>query len=626
MGDPSSDQDFFSQFENKTKKDWIGLAQEEIKKASPGKSLNWETQEGFSINPFYTPEDISGLDYLKNYRNLLSDQSADSNRPGGWHYMERLQGGNDKKINQMAREALKMGADGIQFILPEHKKINCDNLLQGISPHITPLKFQTINPPDSLLEAFINYLHKNSDNHLKDIKGGIDFDPVMNYSLSGTLDESDFESLVKCIRLTKELPHLKVLTIHGDHFHNAGCDAAHEIAYSLNAMVDYLDRITDQGIPLEEILPNVCISLAAGTNYFIEIAKLKVVRILYHYILNTYGIGHSPFYDLSIHCDTSFWTKTLYDPQVNMLRNTTEAMAAVLGGANSISILPFDTVFNRYNDFSQRISRNISNLLKEEASLDKVIDPLAGSYYMEVLIDKLAGKSLEIFKETEANGGYLNAFKQGKIQQKIASIRDHKYDLYAYRKMVMVGNNRYTNPDERIHPEELTWKNQDLSLSNERLVPVRASYHFDRLRLNTELYVGNKGEARRPRVFISLIGNDRGIQNSRATFAKDFFSCAGFSIRKSSPSSSLFKSIQKALESQAEIIVMCGSDEDYVKSGADYASAFKANQRGLLVVTGNPEGAKKALLSAGVDEFIYPELDMIRSLRQFQISLKIIKA
>lgn len=626
MGDPSSDQDFFSQFEYKTKKDWIRLAQEEIKKAGPGKNLNWETQEGFSMDPFYTLEDITGLDYLKNYRSLLAVPSTDTGRPGGWHYMERIHGVNDKKINKMAREALKMGADGIYVILPEHKKINYNNLLQGISPQNTPLKFQTINHPDILLESFINYLHKDSGNHCKDIKGGIDYDPVMNYSLSGTLDERGFDSLVKCIRLTKELPHLKVLTIHGDHFHNAGCDAAHEIAYSLNAVVDYLDRITDQGIPLEEILPNICISLAAGTNYFIEIAKLKVIRILYHYILNSYGIGPSPFYDLLIHCDTSFWTQTVYDHQVNMLRNTTEAMAAVLGGANSISILPFDNVLNRYNDFSRRISRNISNLMKEEASLDQVIDPMAGSYYMEVLIDKLAGRSLEIFKQTEAIGGYLNAFRQGKIQQKIASIRDHKYDSYAHRKRVMVGNNRYTNPDERINPEEINLKSPDLSLSNERLVPVRASYHFDSLRLNTELYVGKEGEVRRPRVFISLIGNDRVIQNSRANFARDFFSCAGFSIRESSPSSSLFKSIQKALESQAEIIVMCGRDEDYVQSGVDYARAFKANQRGLLVVAGNPEGVKNALLSAGVDEFIYPELDIIRSLRQFQISLKIIKA
>jgi methylmalonyl-CoA mutase len=578
------------------------------------------------MDPFYTLEDISGLDYLKNYHSLLSAQSTDTDRPGNWHYMERVHDGNDKKINQLAREALKMGADGIHFIFPERKTINYNSLLQGISPHATPLRFQTIKYPGSLLEAYINYLNNDSGIHLKEIKGGIDFDPVMNYSLSGTLDERGFESLVQCIRLTKELPHLKVLTIHGDHFHNAGCDAAHEIAYSLNAVVDYLDRLTDQGISLEEILPNVRISLAVGTNYFMEIAKLKVVRILYRYILNTYGIGPSPFYDPWIHCDTSFWTKTLYDPQVNLLRNTTEAMAAVLGGANSISILPFDTVFNRYNDFSQRISRNISNLLKEEVSLDKVIDPMAGSYYMEVLIDKLAGRSLEIFKETEANGGYLNAFKQGKIQQKIASIRDQKYDLYTRRKRVMVGNNRYMNPDERINPEEITWKNQDLSLSNERLVPVRASYHFDRLRLNTELYVGKKGEASRPRVFISLIGNDRVIRNSRSIFARDFFSCAGFSVRESSPSSSLFKSIQKAIESQAEIIVMCGSDEDYVQSGADYARAFKANQRGLLVVAGNPDEARNALLSAGVDEFIYPELDLIRSLHQFQINMKIIKA
>ena len=625
MNKPSTQDALFSEFEKKSKKDWISIAKEDIKEADITKKLGWNTLEGFLIDPFYTLEETTDLAYLKNYHNLLPDVPKNPESPRCWHYIEKIQVLNEKKANLMACETLKMGADGIHFTLPDHKNVNLNQLIHLLSPNINPVIFHSKNSPANMVDAYVDYLSKRSDVPLVDIIGGINYDPIRDYSLSGSMDEKGFDSLASCIRCSENMPLFKVLTIHGDHFLNAGSDAAHEIAFTLNMMVEYLDKLTEKDISLHQVIQNLQISLATGTNYFMEIAKIKVFRILFNYILSAYGIKPSLGDEPWIHCDTSVWTKTIYDPHVNMLRNTTEAMAAILGGANSLSIIPFDVVFSKSNELSRRISRNISNLLKEETYFNKVLDPSAGSYYIETLMDKLIQQSLEIFKETESAGGYLRAFEKGLIQQKIAAIRNKKYDLLSRRKMVIVGNNQYANPDEKLNPEETAWKNQDFPGSEHHLIPARASYHFDKLRLNTELYVRKNGENKRPQVFLSLMGDHKVMRKARSAFAEDFFGCAGFSIKESSPSTSIFKSIQKAIDSHADIVVMCGSDEDYIKSGTDYAKAFKANHQGMLVVSGNPVGVKEELLSAGVDEFIHLNTNAIDSLRQFQIRLKILK-
>ncbi len=626
MSKPAASDVLFSEFEKKSKKDWIDIANEDLKGADFTKKLVWNTLEGFPLDPFYTIEDTRDLAYFKNYHNMLPVLSHNPGSPRSWHYMERISANHEKKANSIAHEALHLGADGIQFYLPDHKKINLVNLIYQLSPNENPMKFHLTYAPERLVEEYINYCSMRQDIPLEDISGGISCDIISNYSLTGNLDEAGFDSLAECVRHSEKMPHFKVLTINGNQFLNAGSDAAHEIAFSLNIMVEYIDRLAEKSISLRQIIKNLNFSVATGTNYFMEIAKLKALRILYHYVLSAFETHLPSADDLLIHCDTSLWTKTLYDPHVNMLRNTTEAMAAILGGASSLTISPFDTVFSKINDFSRRISRNISNLLKEESYFDKVIDPSAGSYYLETLIDKLIERSLDIFKEIESEGGFVKAFEKGLIQRKISVLRNKKFELASNRKMVIVGTNQYANPDEKINPGELEWKDLDLSESSHHLIPARASYHFERLRLNTDQYVWKNGENKRPKVFLSLIGDQKVMRKARANFAQGFFGCTGFRVTESSPSSSLFKSVQKAIESNADIVVMCGSDEDYIENGVDFAKAFKANHHGLLVVAGNPAEVKDALLSAGVDEFIHIKTNVIDVLHQFQVKLKILQA
>jgi len=615
----------FSDFDQKSKKDWIEGVIEDLKGADFNK-LVWKVTDGFDLDPFYTAEDIYKLKYLNSFHNLLLNTKDPQVGPRKWLNIEKILVFNEKKSNSLAHDALRMGADGIHFLLPENKKVNIEVLLNQLLPNKNPIKFEFRSSPKELVHKYLTFISARADTILNNIGGGIDFDPIKKLSITGKLTKTDFDILTSLINSTERLKEFKILTLNADHFLNSGANTVQEIAFIMNSLVEYIDHLTEAGLSLKKIIQNLELSVSIGTNYFVEIAKVRAIRVLLYHILETYQIDPSESCNIKIHCNTSQWTKTIYDPYVNMLRNTTEAMSALIGGANSISITPFDEVFSKPNDFSRRISRNVSSLLKEESYFDKVADPVAGSYYLEILTDKLINKSLDIFKEIESAGGYYQAFKKGLIQKKINQARNKKHELAADRRKVIVGTNQYSNPLEKMDLSEIKFKSPDFSLSEKRLIVSRASINFEKLRLETDRYVQENGENKRPKVFLSLIGENQVMRKTRSSFAMGFFEAAGFSIIESSPSSTLFESIEKAIESKADIVVMCGSDEDYISSGKEYARAFKSNNVGLLVMAGNPEEIKSELIAAGVDDFIHIKTNLIDSLYNIQNKLKIREA
>jgi methylmalonyl-CoA mutase len=390
--------------------------------------------------------------------------------------------------------------------------------------------------------------------------------------------------------------------------------------------VEYLERFKAHDISVKDFLSALEFSMAVGTNYFMEIAKIRALRILFYNIMNMYEVKDFHPKDIQIHGESSVWTKTIYDPYVNMLRNTTEAMSGILGGCNSLTISAFDDIFNMPTDFSKRISRNISHLLKEESYFDKVSDPAAGSYYIEKLTDKLVESSLEIFKELERNGGFVHSFENGKIKAMIDASRDKKHELISKRREVFIGTNQYPNINESMDTEEVMIKIDAEVDSSNVLQQTRGALQFEKLRLATDNYIKEKGEDKRPKVFLSLIGENKIMRKARATFSLGFFGCAGFKVIESSPSPDLFKAVNKAIESKADIVVMCGADDDYLSSGVDYAKAFKANSNGILVIAGNPADKIDELQKAGVSEFINLRTNLIDSLSGFQNQLMITNA
>jgi methylmalonyl-CoA mutase len=228
-------------------------------------------------------------------------------------------------------------------------------------------------------------------------------------------------------------------------------------------LVEYADKLTDLGLKPEHIFQNVSFSVAVGGNYFMEIAKLRALRLLWANILNAYQVAEMP---CNIHTRTATWNKSTLDVYNNLLRVTTEAMSAVIGGADSLTVTTYDEVLNNSAEdimheqaiFARRIARNLPILLKEEAHLDKVTDASHGAYYIEHLTAQLAQKAWALFQNIEAEGGFISTFEQGLIQAEIEQIATLKRQRFAEKKEILVGVNRYENPKNEVSNAKPTQK------------------------------------------------------------------------------------------------------------------------------------------------------------------------
>jgi len=246
-------------------------------------------------------------------------------------------------------------------------------------------------------------------------------------------------------------PDFKIININGDVYHNAGANAVQELAFSLSQLVIYLNILTDNGISIDQAVKRIRITLGLGSTYFIEIAKLRAARLLIAKILTAYGSPNDQA-KVIIHSKTGIFNKTAYDVYNNMLRNTVEAMAAIIGGADEITILPHDITLQKSNDFSRRIARNVQLILRDEAHFDNVIDPAGGSYLIENLTKSMAQHAWNLFLQIEDLGGFRTVMENSWIKNEIEKSADNKLNALLKRKSNIIGINNYPNLNETISP------------------------------------------------------------------------------------------------------------------------------------------------------------------------------
>jgi len=297
-----------------------------------------------------------------------------------------------------------------------------------------------------------------------------------------------------------------------------------------------------------------------------------------------------------------------------MLRTTTEGMAASLGGADSISLKPFDIAYKKDDEFSRRISRNIQVILKEESAFDKVIDPAAGSYYIENLTNSIAEAAWKLFQEIETEGGIINVIIPGKLKNAIEeSCRKRDMDI-ATRKYILLGTNQYPNINETmIDKISITDKDESPGLKT-----YRGAMAFEELRLATEKYAQKNG---RPKVFLLKVGNIT-MRQARAGFATNFFGCAGYEILDNTGFTTVEEGVKAAMDAKSDLIVICSSDEEYATLGVEAVKLTKAqNANTLFVVAGNPTEHIDALNAAGADGYIHIRTNVLETLTQYNDKL-----
>ena len=421
--------------------DWMAQVQKDLRDPNVLETLRWATPEGFLAEPYYTAEQLTGLP-------LTQIQAAQKTAPG-WLNAPFFAVSDEKITNAALRNALAAGAEAL--IISLRAGADLAHLLAGIKLSDTPVYFHVAGD----VAAFLERLRQLAPYQLR---GGI---------------MSHHDTLAEATRRTADSPLFRTITIDGATFHNAGATATQELAFTLAHLADVYDELTSGGLTIDQLVPKTTISMAVGTSYFMEIAKLRALRVLLARFNSAYASGTIVHASLSIvHCSSSPFYESTATPYTNLLRATTEAMAAVIGGCNLLTIRPYDAVSGSQTEFSERIARNISVLMKAESYLDKVADPSAGSYYVESLTHQLTEAAWALFLDVEKRGGFAKAseFIQAELdrsyQEKVAAVQAGK---------VLVGVTKFrhdeadTEPVKPVNRAADQAEGDDISLAVRRL-------------------------------------------------------------------------------------------------------------------------------------------------------------
>ncbi len=617
----------FTDFAPVSAKEWEEIIHSDLKGADYQKKLVWKTIEGFDVKPYYRREDLSVLDYLSGLPGEFPFVRGNEKEKNDWHIRQNIYVEDIAKSNKKALDILMKGVTSLGFIIDPRLDLTqheIERLCENIYADAVELNFSCFHDSVKVVQH-IEALVKKYNRDPEKIFGSVDFDPLGQLVLNGRFDnsaDSSFTLAKQMIVAAKYLPNFKVITITGTTYHNSGSSISEELAFSLAQGAEYLSQLTDSGLSVNDVAPRLKFHFAVGSNYFMEIAKLRAARLLWAHIVKAYGPGSNSKTQMCIHAETGNWSQTIYDPYVNLLRTTTESMSAIIGGVNSLTLTPFDSGFETPTEFSERIARNQQLLLKEESYFDKVIDPAAGSYYVENLTDLLADHAWKLFLEVQEKGGFLEAFRSGFIQQKIKGTSTQREESIATRNEILLGTNQYPGFNEsftgEIKPLNLRQsRKDDDNQEAEPLKPIRGGQAFEEIRYKTDRYsLKNK----RPKAFMLTLGNSS-IRRTRSLFACNFFACAGFEVTDNFGFKSVKEAADAFIKSKSEIAVVCTSDEEI----GEFAPALYdlLNDKAIIVVAGYPKAILEELKRKGINHFIHAKSNVLETLTDFQKILKI---
>ena len=601
---------------------WEEKIHQDLKGADYERKLVWKTLEGFKVNPYYRAEDLQGKEYL----GALPGEypfTRGTETTNNWEIRQDVEITDIRTANENALFILDRGVTSLGFGIGckknESKISNADELdqlLKDVVVQCIGLYFKSgHNTPE--LVKYLNEVVTKRGLKKEEITGSACYDPLGYLTIKGAWgenEETDFATLKDTVAFVAEnLPNYRVLAINGQLFTNAGASAVQELGYSLAMAAEYLTRLTEAGLSAEAIANHLQLNLGVGTNYFMEIAKVRAARHLFSKLFEAYGIKKSVF----INSFTSNFQNTVYDPYVNVLRATTEAMAATIGGTNALVVKPFDQVYKKPEQFSERIARNIQIILKEESYIDKIADPSAGSYYIENLTDSVIDEAWKLFLDIDAKGGYLKALKNETIQSNIEEAAAKRSNNIATRREILLGTNQFPNFNEEVKSDV---DNAVTSATNEpeghavkTIKKFRGAEAFEALRLATEK------SGKRPKAFMLTYGN-LAFRKARATFACNFFACAGYEVVDNLGFETPEEGVKAALDANANIIVICSHDDEYADLAPKVRDLIGDNAE--IVVAGAPK-CMDELKAKGIENFIHVKSNVLETLQGFNKKLGI---
>ena len=545
---------------------------------------------------------------------------------------------------------------------------DCKQLIDRFNLKENPLYIET-GASAAILLGMLAATVKGAKKQTSDLKGLVGADPIGVWVKDGALHislDTAFDEMAHTVVWAKEqAPELKTVLVSGDVYANGGANDVQEVAYALATAVCYVRQLAQRNIDIHTIARSMMFTFSMGANFFMEIAKLRALRVLWARIMEAFGAEEADR-AVHVHGRTSAFTKTVYDPYVNLLRNTTQAFSGVVGGLNSLEVSPFDQPIRKSDDFSRRIARNIQVMLQTEFELRQPVDPVGGSWYVETLAAELCEKIWAEFQTIESKGGIIAALKEGYPQAQVKAILDERFKNLAFRKDVAVGNNMYANMTEELldpkpeNQETLRQKRaaqideylagaeadavvkaqatleasttepgaliglielgalQKLTIrqirkaldagdiSSETIEPITAhrwTEQFEALRMRTENYKQRMKD--NVKVFLANMGPIP-QHKPRADFSTGFFEVGAFEVIKNDGHETTADAAKAARESGADVVVICSTDDTYPELVPPLAKELKETMPNVTVILAGapPKDLEPVYREAGVDDFI----------------------
>ncbi|MBW2734071.1 MAG: acyl-CoA mutase large subunit family protein [Deltaproteobacteria bacterium] len=674
-------------------------AAEALLKGKDLASLKTRLPEGITLEPVYRAKDIQTLSHLNTTPG--DPGSVRGARPEGylqrhWVVSQSMSEPRADDCNAALQEDLSRGLDEVALALDVASRagldadlaptsdvgvgglslstrFDLDHALVDVRLEDTPIFIQAGGA--SLEGAALLLAHSQQRGVAAEaLTGCLACDPLgamADGELGTTLDHALNEMSALLQFAAVHAPKMQTILIGASRYRDAGAHVVQELGYALATGVAYLRAAQDRGLALGDTARSMRFEFALGGHFFTEIAKLRAARHVWSKVLKAFGVDDTP---MMMHARTARFNKTKLDPYVNMLRGTTEAFSAIVGGVDGLQVAPFDDAIRPADEFSRRTARNTQLVLAEECDLRQVIDPAGGSYYVEKLTDAIGREAWACLQEIEARGGMAEALLHGRIQEAVSAVADEEQAHLAQRRAVLVGTNLYANTEEeplvvpaldhqalqnerrtalkaqREARDEQALKDSLTALKSARaagsvelmplalkaavagatlgdlsatrplddaveiapLLPRRAAEGFEALRAAALAHAHKTG--RRPRVLLLNLGASR-LYRARADWTAGFFAAGGFEVRAERDFESVDEALSAARDGHADVLVIVSTDERYATDVGPLAKALHADLSSPCVLVAGAPGAHEASWrQGGVEGFVHIKLNLLETL------------
>ena len=606
----------FGEFKPVSSEEWKNKIVEDLKGADYDKKMIWRTSEGFNVKPFYRKEDIEGVESsIPGEFPYTRGNRADNN----WLIRQNMPTDDVEAANTDAKKFIEQGGTSIGFSI-KGRMVSAEfiaQLLNGIDAEQIELNFAVCAKRTVDFAQLLAEYYKAQGVDLLKVRGSIEYDPIGKELTRAKILDGYIDNIKSILEALADMPKMRCVAVGAINLCNSGAYITQELGYALAWGNEYLSALTEAGVPTDRAAKAIKFNFGISSNFFMEIAKFRAARTLWAKIVEQYNPTCKCACKMIIHAATSMFNLTLFDPYVNMLRTQTEAMSAAIAGVESITVSPYDSVYETPTEFARRIAKNQQLILKHESHLDKVVDPAGGSYYIESLTRSIAAEAWKLFLEVEAAGGFQKAVREGVVQKAINESGSNRRTALAKRREILLGTNQYPNFTETSEGREPLQKfcccGKPEEYKDGTLNLARLGTEFEELRLTTER------SGKRPKAFMLTIGN-LAMRQARAQFSCNFLATAGYEVIDNIGFKSVEEGVSAALEAKADIVVICSSDDEYAQYAIPAYELLK--DKAIFIVAGAP-ACTEELQAAGIENFIHVRVNVLETLKALNTKLGI---